>query len=125
MALVAWLWLAGPLGADALDPIFGRWGSPAQCAGAIMVPGGSKRAEAIVISRDWLRQGAIWCRLIWFEPQQRDSGLYAGARAGCGEDAARFYWLGLSLDQTPPEPMLTVIWDESLVNGPMARCRVE
>lgn len=97
---------------------FGRWGSVAQCAQVPVLPGGSKLAGAFEVSPGWLRHGETWCKLDWIVVSERDNGVFASARALCGEDAARGYALGVFLSGDD----LTLIWDDALINGPMRRC---
>ncbi len=117
--LAAFLALAA-LSAEADDrtALYGTWGSPGQCAGDVLVPGGSKRAEPFEIRAGWLRQGDMWCLLSWFPVQPRDDGLFATARARCGEDSVQGYRVDMVLDSD----VLTLIWDEGLINDGLARC---
>jgi len=108
--------LAGP--AQATDALWGRWGDARQCAGALLLPGGTVRAAPFELSPGWLRHGPTWCRLTWFPPQPRTDGLFASARALCGEDSARSY----RLDAVLQGAELRLIWDETLINGPLRRC---
>lgn len=121
MRWLTFLLLLGTGAPGAADPraaLFGVWGTPGQCRGALIQPGGSVRASPFELSAGWLQHGGLWCRLTWFDPQVRADGLFAGAMANCGEDAARGYRLGVLLDRG----RLTLIWDEALVNGPLDRC---
>lgn len=116
---VGWLGLSLPASAQSTPPdLIGLWGSEAQCAQAPLLDGGSVLAEPFDIREGWLRHGAVWCRLAWFPAQPRDGGLFASARAQCGEDSVRSYGIGFLLDGDS----LTLIWDERLRNGPLSRC---
>lgn len=112
------LMLASVAQADPRTPLYGTWGTAAQCTGALIKPGGTRRATPFELRPGWLRHGGLWCRLAWFPPIPRDGGLFAGAIAHCGEDSARSYRLGLSLAGDE----LTLIWDDALANGPLRRC---
>jgi len=103
------------------EPLLGLWGTNAQCGGATVIDGGTYRATPFQITAGWLRHGSIWCRLQWFTPQIDGGGLYVAARAQCGEDAVNGYGIGFR-HQASPET-LTLIWDESLINGPLHRCK--
>lgn len=119
--LAAALCWAGPAGAVPLpehEPLYGTWGTEAQCARALLLPGGTKLAEPVQIDADWLRQGQLWCRLAWFPVSQRPDGLFTGAFAQCGEDAVRDYRLGLFLEND----MLTLRWTLTYAQGPLHRC---
>jgi len=100
------------------NPLEGRWGTPAQCAGQPLIEGGTRLAAPIEVGAEWLKQGEVWCRLTWFDPQPRANGLYQAARAQCGEDTVQGYNLGFVL----AGEALTLLWDEALVNGPLWRC---
>ncbi|WP_300515937.1 hypothetical protein [Aliiroseovarius sp.] len=100
------------------DPLLGRWGTPAQCAGRPVLEGGTRLAAPFEIGPEWLRQGEVWCRLTWFDAQPQSGGLFRAARALCGEDSVRGYNLGFVLEGEA----LTILWDERLVNGPLRRC---
>jgi hypothetical protein len=117
-SLLILLALSLPLSADPRAGLMGQWGTQAQCAGALLVPDGSVRASPFEIRQGWLQHGGLWCRLIWFPTQDRPDGLFASARALCGEDAVRGYRLDMALSAGT----LTLIWDEALVNGPLVRC---
>ncbi len=102
----------------AANPLEGRWGTAAQCAGLPIVVGGTRLATPIEVGSEWLKQGEVWCRLSWFEEQPRKHGLFRAARAQCGADSVRGYNLGFVLEGE----VLTILWDEALVNGPLRRC---
>ena len=111
------------LPAAAQEPaLLGRWGNAAQCAGALIVEGGSVAHAPVTISAEWFEQRGTWCRLTWFPAQRRNGGLLATTRALCGEDSQRSYWLALDLDTSGVEPEPSLIWEQQLVNGPMRRC---
>ena len=105
---------------DAPPAIYGVWGDARQCARATILEVGTRRAAPVEIADGWLRHGTIWCRLTWLTAEQRADGLFASARALCGEDGA----LGYRLDAVLAGEELSLIWDEALVNGPMRRCEV-
>ena len=110
--------LATPAPADERAPLYGTWGTEAQCRGDLLIPDGTVRAAPFQIRPGWITQGGLWCRLSWFPVQTRPDGLFVGTRALCGEDSVRGYWLDMALDGEG----LRLIWDEALVNGPLKRC---
>jgi len=114
--------VADPAGAqEAPGRLKGAWGTGAQCERALIQPGGTVRADPVELDETWLRQGAMWCSLTWFELQPQDGGFYVAAQALCGEDSQRAWRLGLSYRYEMAE-QLTLIWDDQLVNGPLGRC---
>ncbi|MEL7114616.1 MAG: hypothetical protein AAGP08_03340, partial [Pseudomonadota bacterium] len=98
--------------------LYGIWGTDAQCSEALLLPTGTKRAAPFDIRPGWLRHGQMWCRLSWFDTDTRETGLFVGAVARCGEDSVRSYRLDFALDSGT----LHLIWDQTLVNGPLALC---
>lgn len=113
----------GALAAEIAD-LDGTWGTPAQCARAVLVEGGSKTAEPFELRDGWLKHGQTWCALTWFPAQRHaDGGFFAAARATCGEDSQRNYGLGFRLSVSGGNETLKIIWDEALINGPLARCK--
>ena len=118
LALLAVLTASSAQSGDIRAPIYGLWGTDAQCQAALISPTGTRRAVPFELRPGWLRQGDMWCRLSWFPTTPRATGLFAPARALCGEDSARGYRLDIVLsDET-----IMLIWDESLTNGPLHRC---
>ncbi|WP_421702624.1 hypothetical protein [Aliiroseovarius sp.] len=115
MRWLVFLFFAAPALAN---PLEGRWGTAAQCAGLPIVAGGTRLAAPVEVGAEWLKQGEVWCRLTWFAAQPRADGLFRAARAQCGEDSVRGYNLGFALEGET----LTLLWDEALVNGPLSRC---
>jgi len=105
-------------GQDRRGALYGRWGDARQCAGDFLTAEGTVRAEPFVIADGWLRHGQTWCRLRWFDVQIRPGGLFTAAPALCGEDSTRSYRLDFALSHG----MLTLVWDEALVNGGLGRC---
>jgi len=100
------------------EALYGKWGTPKQCARELIKEGGTVLAEPFEINAQWLRQGQLWCRLNWFPTEVREDGLFTGAYALCGEDAAQSYTLGMVLSDSK----LTLRWDFPLSNGPLERC---
>lgn len=119
LTTVAAVLLAWPAAAVADDhaAFFGAWGSPSQCARALLIPDGSVAAEPFVIGPQWLKHGRIWCSLSWFSVEPRENGLFSGAYAQCGEDSVRAYRLGMEI----VGDRLMLRWDFRLV-GPLSRC---
>ena len=60
------LLIPGSSGASDKAALEGIWGSPAQCARALLVEGGSKTAEPFEIRDGWLRHGQTWCHIKLF-----------------------------------------------------------
>ncbi|MEL7462962.1 MAG: hypothetical protein AAFN79_02780 [Pseudomonadota bacterium] len=118
IALLLTLLLAAPALADEREPLYGSWGSPVQCAGAPLKPGGTVMAAPFDIGQDWLQQGGLWCRLSWGPLERRETGVFAAARAQCGEDGVNGYFVTM---ETKGETM-TIRWDFLRVNGPLGRC---
>ena len=120
---LALMLVPGSGGANDGTALDGIWGSPTQCARALLVEGGSKTAEPFEIRDGWLRHGQTWCALTWFPTQHRtDASQFTPARALCGEDSQRSYGLGFLLYRAENGEQLTIIWDEALANGPLSRC---
>ncbi len=99
-------------------PLYGKWGTQTQCAGELLTPGGTKRATPFEIGKDWLGHGDVWCRLFWSTAAPTSDGLFAAARALCGEDAVVDYRINFNLDGSE----LTLIWNMQFENGPLMRC---
>lgn len=118
LSLVVFAGLAASALADKRAPFYGAWGTAQQCAGALLKPEGTVTAKPFEISAQWLRQGETWCRLSWFPVEARDDGFFSGARAHCGEDGVRDYFLRMSIKGE----QLTLRWDLFQANGPLARC---
>ena len=110
--------LAAPAMSDERQPFHGIWGTPQQCSHMPIKPGGTVRAMPFRIDGEWLRQGGHWCRLEWFPVQHRDGKAFTAARAFCGEDSVRDYYLRMELDGDA----LTLRWDMRIANGPLGRC---
>jgi hypothetical protein len=117
LALLAWCATA-----RAETRFHGVWGTARQCAGDLVQPGGTLRAAPVQITEGWLKQGRTWCALSWFPAQPRAGGLFAGATALCGEDTQRRHTLGLAYGTAHGTETLTLVWNDSLVNGPLRRC---
>ena len=117
-ALLSLLLFTAPAAASEREALYGSWGSLAQCAGEPIKPGGTVRAAPFEIGADWLKQGGVWCRLIWGPLERRSEGVFAAAQAHCGEDAVQSYFLTM---ETKGEA-LTLRWDFFRANGPLARC---
>lgn len=100
--------------------VLGLWGTSAQCQELPILTGGTLRAAPFDVSLDWLNQRDLWCRLTWFPSQDNGPSLYTRAQAICGEDGNRGYWLSFVYEKSTDA--LTLFWDETLKNGPLARC---
>jgi len=97
---------------------FGTWGTEKQCARDPIQPGGTVLAHPYEISKEWLRQGDLWCLLSWGPVEQRSTGHFTGAYARCGEDSVRQYFLGMALSGD----QLTLRWNILTTNGPLKIC---
>lgn len=113
LALVAF-----PVAADERTAFYGRWGTPDQCAGAPIKPGGTVQAAPFEIGSGWLRHGGTFCDLDWFPVEIRENEVFSGAHARCGEDTVIGYTLGMRLS----DDALLLRWDFLTSNGPLFRC---
>jgi len=100
------------------EPIYGKWGTEAQCSGALIIEKGTKHANPFDIRADWLERGDVWCRLDWVFSDSTPGGIFAIAKALCGEDSAREYQINFNLNGDE----LILVWDEQFENGPLKRC---
>ena len=106
--------------ADDRATFYGTWGTAKQCARTPLKPGGTVLAAPFEINSQWLKHGNVWCRLNWFPIQPREDGAFTGARAQCGEDSIRDYFL--RMERSGKE--LTLRWGLLLSNGPLVRCPI-
>ena len=99
--------------------LYGKWGTEAQCNGALITPQGTKRAAPFDIRPDWLKHGDVWCYLNWGTVAPTSGGgIFTVAQAQCGEDAVRGYNIKFRLDESE----LTLVWNLWIKNGPLMRC---
>lgn len=98
--------------------LYGKWGTETQCSGALITPKGTKHAAPFDIRPDWLGHGDVWCRLNWGTESSTANGLFAVARAVCGEDTVRSYNIDFRLGGDE----LTLTWDRWHKTGPVRRC---
>jgi hypothetical protein len=98
--------------------LFGKWGTDAQCSRALLIPNGTKKAAPFDIRPNWLAHGDVWCRLIWLNAGTRSGNYFSIARALCGEDAVRNYYITFTLSNEE----LVLDWNLPLKNGPLKRC---
>ncbi|MBG6165299.1 hypothetical protein IWQ54_004989 [Labrenzia sp. EL_195] len=110
--------LVTPANASEHVAFLGTWGTKAQCARAPVQPGGTVLSEPFEISRNWLRQGQLWCALRWGPVEARKNGAFTAANAQCGEDSVRSYLIGMQL--TGDELILR--WNFPHKSGPLKRC---
>jgi len=101
-----------------VQPLFGQWGTEAQCARTLISPKGTKKFAPFDIRQDWLGHGDIWCRLDWSTTRSSSAGLYAVAHGRCGEDTVREYQISFELSESE----LTLRWNQDFENGPLRRC---
>lgn len=106
------------LAADRHAEFYGTWGTPAQCAKAPIIDGGTYRSAPFEIGPEWLKHGQLYCNLSWGPISERENGPFTIATAKCGEDAVRDYTLGLTISGET----LDLTWDFFLRNGPLQRC---
>ncbi len=111
------LCLTGTVTADS-KAFFGKWGTDRQCAGKLIIPGGTKKAAPFEIGKDWLGHGDVWCRLFWINTGSSQLGTYAIARALCGEDDVRDYQLRFKLQDN----RLSLTWNRHITNEGLKRC---
>jgi len=97
---------------------YGKWGTEAQCSGALIAEKGTKRATPFEVRPDWLGYGDVWCRLNWVYLGSTPDGTFAVTKALCGEDSARDYQINFELSGNE----LILVWDEEFKNGPLMRC---
>ena len=100
------------------ESLYGKWGTEAQCSGALITPKGTRRASPFKIESSWLEYGDVWCRLNWSIVKETEDGLRATASAVCGEDSVRDYMISFFLKNEA----LTISWNIQYKNGPLARC---
>jgi len=98
--------------------LYGEWGSETQCTRSLITPKGTKLAAPYDIRPDWLGHGDVWCRLNWGSESSTADGLFAVARAICGEDTVRSYTIDFRLSGDK----LILTWDRWHKAGPLERC---
>ncbi len=103
------------------ESLYGEWGTESQCARAVITPEGTKHASPFDIQPDWMRQGGVWCRLIWTSTVLTPEGIFATASSLCGEDAVRDYQIKFELSGET----LMLTWSQGTRNGPLSRCPVK
>ncbi len=99
-------------------PLFGEWGTQKQCAGELITPKGTKFAQPFRISKDWLQNGDVWCRITWTSVSTEGDAAIASVNALCGEDTDRHYQLRFELQ----DEALSIFWNLFHKNGPLNRC---
>ena len=104
--------------ADERNVFYGTWGTVKQCSNEPVKQGGTLLSEPIEISRNWFRQGNVWCSLSWGPIENRATGKFAAANAQCGEDTVRVYFLGMELYDSK----LTMRWNFAQRSSPLMRC---
>ena len=100
------------------EPLYGKWGTEAQCAGELITPKGTKRASPFDIQSQWLRNGEVWCRMNWGVVDKTEDGLFTVAQGQCGEDSVRGYNINFRLVGDE----LTLVWNLWHKVGPLMRC---
>ena len=104
--------------ADKRAALYGKWGTPQQCARAPIKAGGTVLAEPFEIGPTWLKQGQTWCDLNWGPVEVRKNGFFTAANALCGEDALRRYFLGVELH----DDTLRLRWGFPHLSQKLSRC---
>lgn len=99
---------------------YGKWGTPAQCAGELIKPGGSVKFEPFEIDDQWIKHGQLWCQIEWGPLERRENELFTAVSAKCGEDAVYGYLLGMKQS----EETLMLRWTLTWSNGPLQRCPI-
>jgi len=96
----------------------GTWGTMKECARAPIKSGGTVLLEPTKIGPRWLKQGKVWCSLDWGPVETRKDGFFTAARAQCGEDSVRSYFLGMKLTGNN----LRLRWGFPGLSDLLARC---
>lgn len=104
------------------DPevFFGKWGTDKQCAGDLIIPGGTRHAAPFEIGKEWLGHGDVWCRLFWINTGSSQQGtMPLPVRCAlCGEDDVRDYRINFQLQDN----LLSLIWNQHITNDRLKHC---
>ena len=101
------------------ESLLGIWGTVRQCAAHKSGKTDDPRLFPYVITRDWLKQGFIYCYLAWHEPSADVGDNQAFAFAQCGEDQLRDYHVELNLR----DGKLRIQWSEDFTTRELEACR--
>ena len=118
LASIALVLFIAPAHANDKEPLYGKWGTEAQCAGELITPKGTKRASPFDFQSQWLRNGEVWCRMNWGVVDKTEGGLFTVAQGQCGEDSVRGYNINFRLVGDE----LTLVWNLWHKVGPLMRC---
>ncbi len=97
--------------------LLATWGSPGQCAAA-GADSAALHRHPFEISREWLRQGPIYCYLTWLSNQELADGSETQVFAQCGEDTLREYRVFFLLR----DQRLQIRWSENFTTAELERC---
>lgn len=99
--------------------LLGIWGTSYQCAAHEAGEKDDPRLLPYIITRDWIRQGFIYCYLAWNEQISDAGDNPASAFAQCGEDNLRDYQIVLNLR----DGKLRIQWSEDFTTRELEACR--
>jgi hypothetical protein len=98
--------------------LLGTWGTAEQCRAHNTGKIDNPRLYPYLISSEWIRQGNVYCYLLWHEHEHDADSLQATALAQCGEDNLREYSLVLSLRQQ----QLRIRWSDDFTTRALEAC---
>ena len=99
--------------------LLGTWGTARQCAAHKSGRVDDPRLFPYIITRDWIKQGFIYCYLAWYEQTGDAVGNQAFAFAQCGEDHLRDYQLEMNLH----DGKLRIQWSQDFTTRELQACR--
>lgn len=98
--------------------LLGAWGTTSQCAAHRAGNSDDPRLFPYEISRDWIKQGMIYCYLQWLDHYQIDDGSESLAVAQCGEDNVVDYRVVLQLNSD----RLRIRWSSDFTTRALESC---
>ncbi len=104
---------------NAPEALLGIWGTASQCAAPKAGKEDDPRMFPYIITRDWIKQGFIYCHLVWYEQNSETGAKQAFAFAQCGEDNLRDYQVALKLHNGK----LRIQWSEDFTTRELEACR--
>lgn len=109
-----------PQGSDYEVPasLLGTWGSAEQCAAHRAGGNLNPALFPYLITRDWIRQGNIYCYLSWQHHRASGGNIEAYVSALCGEDDIRDYRLLMKLQAGS----LQIRWSPDFITGQLQAC---
>lgn len=99
--------------------LLGIWGTARQCSAYKSGNANDPGLFPYIITRDWIRQGFIYCYVAWYEQTSDAHGEKAFAYAQCGEDQLRDFQIRLSLQNGK----LSMRWSEDFTTQELEACR--